>query len=423
MTTTEAPKRTRAQVLADSRKPLDHDLVCEFCHEFTVPAGTPSAKTRMAAHKGGCKSNPNRTPTIDELMETWPDRVAKGELIPFTEMTTYEKEREKYVAIVRALAENGGSADSPTGGATAVLVEMLPFDVSGPTLTMNFTAKLIAGGWLERNVNGKRTYSYSLTKAAKVYYPPKAPQAAPVAPEPEVVTPEPEPVIEETVHETARVPDEDEVVRVEPTNPPSVGDDEDEDVPGRPGRFAARVLREIPEIVELAVRREIQRDRDSNYAAQGYYPTIPQEQVDALREQVHSHDSIVAQLQTQIADLRQQLTLMEYAFDEVDAQQDAALARSNDGTPNMKGSLSAEKVNDPLKGLARVALKAGWTIKHTRGGHLAWRSPEGKTVFSASTGHSNSVNIMRRKLRRAGLEIEGRTQEAADVDKFAGWNQ
>jgi len=58
-----------------------------------------------------------------------------------------------------------------------------------------------------------------------------------------------------------------------------------------------------------------------------------------------------------------------------------------------------------LRDHARLALSRGWTISITGSGHLRWRSPDGKTVFTPRTpGYGRSAASITAKLRRAGLD-------------------
>jgi hypothetical protein len=63
------------------------------------------------------------------------------------------------------------------------------------------------------------------------------------------------------------------------------------------------------------------------------------------------------------------------------------------------------RIPDALRSMARAAERAGWVIAQSGGGHLAWTSPEGVTVFTPSTpsDHRSGKNS-RAQLRRAGLK-------------------
>lgn len=57
-----------------------------------------------------------------------------------------------------------------------------------------------------------------------------------------------------------------------------------------------------------------------------------------------------------------------------------------------------------FRDLRRAAEKQGWTIETSRGGHLKWKSPNGKTIFSSATpSDKRAVNNHLSLLRRAGF--------------------
>jgi predicted RNA binding protein YcfA (HicA-like mRNA interferase family) len=64
------------------------------------------------------------------------------------------------------------------------------------------------------------------------------------------------------------------------------------------------------------------------------------------------------------------------------------------------------KIPRDLRPAAKQARKAGWTLSLTRGGHLAWHSPAGRTVFCPATpSDRRSVANVIGKLRRKGLKL------------------
>jgi hypothetical protein len=56
---------------------------------------------------------------------------------------------------------------------------------------------------------------------------------------------------------------------------------------------------------------------------------------------------------------------------------------------------------------ARAALAAGWHLYHSRGGHSVWRTAEGRKVLTGSgtPSDTDTIHIVRRLLRRAGLAV------------------
>ncbi len=72
----------------------------------------------------------------------------------------------------------------------------------------------------------------------------------------------------------------------------------------------------------------------------------------------------------------------------------------------MARRLGADKEVERVR---RIAEKAGWEVTITRGNHIRWRSPDGKsTVISGLTG-SMGANAgwvkAKSQLRRAGLAV------------------
>ena len=68
--------------------------------------------------------------------------------------------------------------------------------------------------------------------------------------------------------------------------------------------------------------------------------------------------------------------------------------------------MAALRVPESYRKLARAARRAGWTITVTRGGHLAWKPPSGRVIYTPSTpsDRRGARNNMA-ELRRAGLAV------------------
>lgn len=65
-----------------------------------------------------------------------------------------------------------------------------------------------------------------------------------------------------------------------------------------------------------------------------------------------------------------------------------------------------------LRDAARRAMEDGWVLEITGSGHIAWKSPRGVLVVSASTpGHGSSNRNAISQLRRAGLDLPRRGQK------------
>ena len=68
--------------------------------------------------------------------------------------------------------------------------------------------------------------------------------------------------------------------------------------------------------------------------------------------------------------------------------------------------MASLRIHESYRKLARAARRAGWTVTRTPGGHLAWKPPSGRVIYSPATpsdryGIRNHVA----QLRRAGLAV------------------
>ena len=64
------------------------------------------------------------------------------------------------------------------------------------------------------------------------------------------------------------------------------------------------------------------------------------------------------------------------------------------------------RIPESYRKLARAARRAGWTITPTRGGHLAWRPPSGRVIYTPSTPSDRyGARNHTAELRRAGLAV------------------
>jgi hypothetical protein len=62
------------------------------------------------------------------------------------------------------------------------------------------------------------------------------------------------------------------------------------------------------------------------------------------------------------------------------------------------------KIPDAFRAAARRADAAGWTITYRGSGHLAWKPPSGRMVFTPATpSDPRGMRNALAKLRRAGL--------------------
>jgi hypothetical protein len=68
--------------------------------------------------------------------------------------------------------------------------------------------------------------------------------------------------------------------------------------------------------------------------------------------------------------------------------------------------MAALRIHESYRKLARAARRAGWTITSTRSGHLAWKPPSGRVIYTPATpSDRNGVRNHTAQLRRAGLAV------------------
>lgn len=59
-----------------------------------------------------------------------------------------------------------------------------------------------------------------------------------------------------------------------------------------------------------------------------------------------------------------------------------------------------------LRHALKVAEQSGWTVTLTKGNHLMWKSPTGKTVItSKTTGYPRSIKNALADLKKNGLDL------------------
>lgn len=318
---------------------------------------------------------------------------------PLEELSTYKSKRAAMKSFLDALYAMGGRAEMVVGSsngvgtrknATTVIFERMPEEHrKNPADTWN---KLRDGGWI------------NVDQRSKVV--PLVELAVPVLPwHTNGDTP--------TSDTKAVGPIAEEPSPVEPA-PPSAGDDEADDLGMRPGRLAARIEASIPGLVRGAVESVLRERERLQFASLGYWPTVDPPTLEKMEADIAAHDRREALIQSRLDDVNMDnarlSAMLDFLQDEVDAQR----VKTNDYTPASK-AMSVAKVPEHYRNIARTALQQGWTIQMTRGGHLSWRSPEGKSTFSGSTPNRNSINVLTKKLLRLGLKIEGRSNEVADV--------
>lgn len=270
--------------------------------------------------------------------------------------------REKYELLLLTLAEKpDGLWIDDKGSLTPQLVQALPFSTSTASLNPMLN-RLVDCGWIEMDRRGRRTYRVELI-------------ADPLSP-PEP-TPEPAP----------------EVL-------PSL-DDDDLELQGRPGRFAARLERKMPELVDQAVKRalassviEVLRLLSDQL---GFDPDDGQRLKEAEVELAELRERN-EKLTTAIGNER---ALREYLQDELTS----TVARSPEGRIASTKSLMMYELPELYRDLGKIAIENGWTILKSRGGHLVWKPPNGDQLYYSGSTPSDwrAVRNDRAALERMGL--------------------
>lgn len=59
--------------------------------------------------------------------------------------------------------------------------------------------------------------------------------------------------------------------------------------------------------------------------------------------------------------------------------------------------------------IARLARRQGWMVEITRGNHVRFTSPSGDIIIASLTGGASSHVQFRRRLTKAGLEMQHRS--------------
>lgn len=288
---------------------------------------------------------------------------------PIAELSTLRPMREKYELLLMTLAEQRpeGRWENTSGRVTIDILSSLPFQTSIASLNPMLN-RLAEGDWIKIERRGKRTFSVALLE------------------DPGLRSPE----------EPAEPPE-----ATEPVSGQSEGDAEDELLGMRPGRFAARIEKRIPEIVDGAVKTamgELALSFLTIVAGQmGFDPEgsaklqIVEAELEELRERSRGLEELVRQE-------RQQREFAQTELNEV-------LRRSPEGKLTT-GSLNLHQLPEVYRDLGKHAMANGWKIVRTRGGgHLAWQAADGVGLYYTSTTPSDwrAVRNDKAALERMGL--------------------
>ena len=282
--------------------------------------------------------------------------------------------RETARALLDTLA--AGDVIDPSGRAATLLIERTPTAQRMSHASINKTLReLETHRWITRDVRGRRTMRVALgPDLPDDWAPPTEAVEAHVPVAPDVV---------------ADVLAEDEELRGE--------------LGGRPGRFAARLARELPALVTDAVRVVMTEQRRETYAALGY---VPRDETQAgMEHALASASDALAQMTERVAHLERDLRDERRAAHAARTEVNRMVARAV--TIDTGRTLRPKDVPESFRALAAHALANGWTINKTNGGHLAWVSPAGVPVFGPATPSDwRSARNHQRDLEAYGLPRE-----------------
>lgn len=271
--------------------------------------------------------------------------------------------------ILDALA--AGPIEDSGGRAVRALAAHVEFAFENDTRRLQYVTRTLealeAHGWVVRNVNGRRTTRIALGPTAPTDWtpPPTGGRVQSWSVSTGLVAPP---------ATNGRVEPPEEPPRNTPRTPPRA------EVGGRPGRFVARLERELPAMVRDAVVAAMADERRTTLAALGYVPegdTAPG--ATAALDQAHAEVAAlrdeVALMTRNLAVARADAHMMREEYNRL-----AAKSVSVDAPP-----LRPADVHADLRDVAAHAIAHGWTIHRTNGGHLAFRSPAGGQTFTSAT--------------------------------------
>lgn len=292
----------------------------------------------------------------------------------------------------------------------------------GITMTAASSAigKCKSEGWVLTETNGKRTYSIELTDAGRRFlaeYRGKVTYtngtngaAAAQAAAPEVTASEEGGVAASLTTESVNAAPAVEgagTIGVTPSD-----DDDGFDGPGRPGRFAARLEKSIPEIVARAVddalhRREVERMEKLGFGD----VTGLKLSVAALAEQVRTLEVTNEALRDDLRGTRNEMHSARASLNRV-------LGKSEEGKKN-SNALKPSELHTIWRDLAADFIAQGGKIFNTRGGHQLWLWTDGRRVYSAKSPSDFRLNhILRGELHRyTGFQDPNRAEKQREEEE------
>lgn len=312
------------------------------------------------------------------------------------EAFNYKTVRYRAKVVLDALAE--GAVVSPEGFATRALHERVAArlkadEVPKLNLLTGNLGTLEHCGWVTRETKGRRVYRIELGATLPTDYSPTmaTPSRNGRAALAAVPEPEPEPDVLEV-----RAAVIDTITRVEL-----------EALGMRPGRLAARIEREVPDIIEQAVRGAFHGLLADVLGAFGFTraDAAARAAFDEMSAQVERHRAEAATAAERVTELEAEVrTERRYAHD-ARTERNRALARS---LTIESSPVRANDLEEAWRTLGAHAIANQWTIHRTNGGHLAWRSPAGAQYFSSSTSSDHrAVHNARHDMEGMGLPRGG----------------
>lgn len=302
------------------------------------------------------------------------------------EVFGHRKTRARAHAVLDVLAE--GEVYDKSGRAVRELLDRLPADVfDAPSDTQRVQAvtgvlgALESPGWVAREIHGKRTVRITLGPRRPNDW--GAPSTNGHGPALALVA---------------------DTAPAEVVDPYDAAEDADAaaEIGGRPGRFVARLQRELPALVADAVTAALDEDRRRVFVALGYAPPVAEGDADAL---VQANDAL-ASLTGRVAELEHQLRDERHAAHTAREELNRVIG-ANERV--VTSTLRPSDVHADVRDLAAHAIAHKWTIRRTNGGHLAFRSPAGSERFMSSTPSDwRAIKNFRSDLESLGLPRQGK---------------
>ena len=244
--------------------------------------------------------------------------------------------------------------------------------------------KLYDAGFIEYEMRGRRVYRVTLTNAGVDELMAWREKVTWKAPKPFVP-------ISEMKFEGAEEP-----LELPPADPVFTELEES----GRPGRVAARIERTIPDLVQVAVKEAVFSLMTEYAARLGFVQKVDETELRELTTKF-------AVQQDQLAGLVEELRVERQLANVTREELNRLLSRHESGRVSGGAGLTPNDIAEPWRELASEAITAGWKLKRTGGGHIAWIAPNGGKCFGPSTPSDwRSVRNHRSDMKKYGFGSE-----------------